>query len=215
MATNLSLACLLLHSDSEHKAGNMSSWWGPTWISVRWRGKREWTSSPVGSAQTQRRVQTKPPTSATPIHPCQVKTTPSDPQIDRQLAYWRAGVQRSNYCFSLPFFIWSCEKYFSNHSLLKPPPSFGTCASCPSACIDGCWHQLPHLWLMTGGFFRCLSACLHFIALQVEIRRKHVLLSVYRLYRLRYCKEISQLYGEWCLLKTCCFHLSTDFFYYY
>lgn len=77
-ATNLSLACLLLPRDPEHKAGNMSSWWGPTWISVRCRGKKEWTSSPVGSAQTQRRAQMKSPTSATPTHPCQVKTIPSD-----------------------------------------------------------------------------------------------------------------------------------------
>lgn len=70
--------------DHKIKAGNMSSWWGPTWISVRCRGKSEWRSSPVGSAQTQRRAQMRPPTPATPKHPCQVKTTRSEPQIDRQ-----------------------------------------------------------------------------------------------------------------------------------
>lgn len=83
--TNPPLACLLLHCNHQIKAGNMSSWWGPTWISVRCRGKGEWMSSPVGSAQTQRRAQMRPPTPATPKHPCQVKTTPSDP-ADRQPA---------------------------------------------------------------------------------------------------------------------------------
>lgn len=61
----------------------MWSWWGPTWISVRCHGKRGWTSSRVGSAQTQRWAQMKPLATATPTHPCQVKTSPSDPQTNR------------------------------------------------------------------------------------------------------------------------------------
>lgn len=81
------MACLLLPPhDPEYKDGNLSSWWGPTSICVRCRGKSKWTSSPVGTAQTQRRVQMRLPTPAPPKHACQVKTTPSDPQIDRQEA---------------------------------------------------------------------------------------------------------------------------------
>lgn len=120
----------------------MSSWWGPTWISVRCRGKKEWTSSPVGSAQTQRRAQMKSPTSATPTHPCQVKTIPSDLQIDRQAARMPAimhhlsGAQQGSQLFSLPFVIWSCQKY--QHLSTRSVSGFSPCPLAPG------WH-LSHL----------------------------------------------------------------------
>lgn len=121
----------------------MSSWWGPTWISVRCRGKSEWTSSPVGSAQTQRRAQMRAPTPATPKHPCQVKTTPSEPQIDRQAAIacqllcTASQVPRkATNVFSLPSWFWSCQKYqhLSNHSIsgFNPCPLCAELAPIPS-----------------------------------------------------------------------------------
>lgn len=93
----------------------MWSWWGPAWTSVRCRGKSEWRSSPVGTAQTQRRAQMKPPASATPKHPCQVKTTPSDPQTGRQ-AGWELACQmlctasHIKATFHSAFVIWSSQK---------------------------------------------------------------------------------------------------------
>lgn len=175
LATNLSLACLLLPYDPEHKAGNMSSWWGPTWISVRCHGKSEWTSFPVGSAQTQRRAQMKPPTSATPTHPCQVKTTSSDPQIDRQLACqllctacqvhgkatnvsfcpsWFDPVRNINICLIIKFsgFI-PCPFDPSWHLLylIYPPaicPERSAGINCPTSS-----------WWSGAGFSRCLSVC--------------------------------------------------------
>lgn len=116
----------------------MSSWWGPTWISVRWRGISEWTSSPVGLAQT--RAQTKPPASASPTHPCQVKNAQSEPQIDRQEA---SMPSKATSVFLLPSLIESCRpptcgqqlSYFSSHLPVKDH-----------------WHQLPHPRLMTSCF---------------------------------------------------------------
>lgn len=87
----------------------MWSWWGPTWISVRCHGKRGWTSSPVGSAQTQRRAQMKPLATATPTPPCQVKTSPSDPQTDREAASMpainRPLVSSQGWAFGLHVFL--------------------------------------------------------------------------------------------------------------
>lgn len=149
--------------DHKYKAGNMSSWWGLTWISVRCRGKSKWTSSQVGSAQTQRRAQMRPPAPATPKHPCQVKTTPSDQQIDRQLASMPATVHdqscamcpASQPTFLSAFVIWSAQ---NNDRLF-----LGFCP-CPlalswhlfhlSCCIlptEERWHQLLPLQLMIGG----------------------------------------------------------------
>lgn len=142
----------------------MSSWWGPTWISVRCRGKSEWTSSPVGSAPTQRRAQMRPPTPATPKEPCQVKKTPSDPQIDRQAAsmpaimHGQSGARQGNQRFSLPTWfdpVRNITIQSFNFGLQSP------CSLAPSWHLfhlssrhlprEEHWHQLPHLQLMIGG----------------------------------------------------------------
>lgn len=141
---------MLLPHDPKNKAGNMSSWLGPTWISVRCRGKSEWRSSPVGSAPTQRRAQMRPPAPATPKHPCQVKTTPSDPQTDRQAAsmpaimHGQSGAQQRQPTFLSAFrdLILSERSTFVqsfNFGLqsLCPLPQVGTCPIYPPAtCPD-------------------------------------------------------------------------------
>lgn len=171
-ATNLSFANLLLPYDPKYKAGNMSSWWGPTWISVRCGGISEWTSSPIGSAQTQRRAQMRPPTQATPKHPCQVKTTPSEPQIDRQAAsmpavmHGQSGARQGNQRFSLP--LWFDPVRNINigliiqfrASVLVPLPLVGTYpiyppATCPERSTG---INCPTFsWWSGAGFSRCLS----------------------------------------------------------
>lgn len=152
--------------DPEYKDGNMSSWWGPTSICVRCRGKSGWTSSPVGTAQTQRPVQMRLPTPAPPKHACQVKTTPSDPQIDRQGASMPAIVHglpdapaKPTERFCLPSAIWSCQKYqrVSDRSV----SGFSPCPLGPRWHLSRVssrhlpreepWHQLLVLQLMIGG----------------------------------------------------------------
>lgn len=93
----------------------MSSWWGPTWISVGCGGKSEWTSSPVGLAQT--RAQTKPPASASPTPPCQVKTAQSEAQRGRQEA---SMPSQANSVSLLPSF--DCFFVFFLWNRAEPPP---------------------------------------------------------------------------------------------
>lgn len=126
----------------------MSSWWGPTWISVRCGGKSEWTSSPVGLAQT--RAQTKPPASASPTPPCQVKTAQSEAQRGRKEA---SMPSQANSVSLLPSFDWlnhaeaTCDQELSYFSTCLP--------------IKDRWHQLAHPRLMT----RCFSRGLHLFVL--------------------------------------------------
>lgn len=160
----------------KYKGGNMSSWWGPTWISVRCRGKSVWTSSPVGSAQTQRQALTRPPTPALLKQPCQVKTTPSDPQIDRHAASMPAIMhglpvaQQCNQSFSLPPWfdpvrnISVCLIIQFRASVLVPLPLVGTYptyppATCPERstginCLASSW------WSWGGRLFQVpVSVC--------------------------------------------------------
>lgn len=122
----------------------MWSWWGPTWISVRCHGERGWTSSRVGSAQTQRWAQTKPLAKATPTHPCQVKTSPSDPQTDREAVDMPA--------INTPL-VSSQDWAFSLHISLP----FGTLGRCPSHPF-GINSSTPSWWSWPG-FSVCLSIC--------------------------------------------------------
>lgn len=141
---NLSLACLLL-SNPERKAGNMSSWWGPTWISVRCGGKSEWTSSPVGLAQT--RAQMKPPASTWPTPPCQVKTAQSEAQRGRQEA---SMPSKANSVSLLPsfdwFFCWIVQNpppVISSYPIFLPAGKGPLASTAPSEADDQLLFQGP------------------------------------------------------------------------
>lgn len=150
----------------------MSSWWGPTSICVRCRGKSGWTSSPVGTAQTQtqRPVQMRLPTPAPPKHACQVKTTPSDPQIDRQEASMPAIVHGLPDAPAKPTERFSLPSPNINVCLIVQFSGFSPCPLAPRWHLSQLssrhlpreepWHQLLLLQLMIGGrvfFSRCLS----------------------------------------------------------
>lgn len=158
------MACLLLPPcDPEYKDGNMSSWWGPTSICVRCRGKSGWTSSPVGTAQTQRPVQMRLPTPAPPKHACQVKTTPSDPQIDRQEASMPAIVHGLPDAPAKPTERFSLPSPNINVCLIVQFSGFSPCPLAPRWHLSQLssrhlpreepWHQLLLLQLMIGGRF--------------------------------------------------------------
>lgn len=165
------MACLLLPPcDPEYKDGNMSSWWGPTSICVRCRGKSGWTSSPVGTAQTQRPVQMRLPTPAPPKHACQVKTTPSDPQIDRQEASMPAIVHGLPDAPAKPTERFSLPSPNINVCLIVQFSGFSPCPLAPRWHLSQLssrhlpreepWHQLLLLQLMIGGRVFFPGACL-------------------------------------------------------
>lgn len=139
----------------------MWRWWGPTWISVRCHGKRGWTSSRVGSAQTQRWAQMKPLVTATPTHPCQVKTSPLDPQTDIEAASMPAIntplVSSQGWAFGLHIFL-PLEPSAGTHPIflastaahLVDDPGQGFLCACPSVLSPSQWR---------GGDLREASLC--------------------------------------------------------